>query len=154
MEKVTTDHTAQGKRGSHRARAPPWAEGPAGQGMTGQQLRACRRSRDTETSAEACSPLLSEGEGDGKLSTHPYSLMSLSLHILSIKWAHQSKQLVLYLPWICSHSYKIIISWTLWWYSGEESAYQCRRRRFDPWSGKIPHAAEQLSLCSTATESS
>ena len=24
---------------------------------------------------------------------------------------------------------------------------------FDPWSGKIPHAAEQLSLCVTTTES-
>ena len=24
--------------------------------------------------------------------------------------------------------------------------------RFDPWSGKIPHAVEQLSLCTTATE--
>ena len=23
---------------------------------------------------------------------------------------------------------------------------------FDPWSGKIPHAAEQLSPCATATE--
>ena len=29
-----------------------------------------------------------------------------------------------------------------WWDSG-----QCRRHRFDPWSGKIPHAAEQLRLC-------
>ena len=24
--------------------------------------------------------------------------------------------------------------------------------RFDPWSGKMPHAMEQLSLCTTATE--
>ena len=24
------------------------------------------------------------------------------------------------------------------WPSGKESAYQCRRRRFDPWVGKIP----------------
>ena len=23
---------------------------------------------------------------------------------------------------------------------------------FEPWSGKIPHAAEQLSLCTTTTE--
>ena len=29
---------------------------------------------------------------------------------------------------------------------------QCRRHGFDPWSGKIPHAAEQLSPCTTATE--
>ena len=25
-----------------------------------------------------------------------------------------------------------------WWLSGKESAYQCRRRRLDPWVGKIP----------------
>ena len=34
-----------------------------------------------------------------------------------------------------------------WWLSGEESACQCRRHGFDPQSGKIPHAKEQLSLC-------
>ena len=27
-----------------------------------------------------------------------------------------------------------------------------RGHRFKPWSGKIPHAAEQLSLCATTTE--
>ena len=31
------------------------------------------------------------------------------------------------------------------WLSGKESAHQCRRHRFDPWSGKIPHAVEQLN---------
>ena len=31
------------------------------------------------------------------------------------------------------------------WLSGKESTYQCRRHRFDPWSGKIPQAGEQLS---------
>ena len=39
-----------------------------------------------------------------------------------------------------------------WWRSGWESACQCRGRGFEPWSGKIPHAAEQLSPCATATE--
>ena len=37
-----------------------------------------------------------------------------------------------------------------WWLSGKESA--CRRPGFDPWSRKIPRAAEQLSPCSTSTE--
>ena len=32
---------------------------------------------------------------------------------------------------------------------GEDSACQCERHRFDPWSGKIPYAVEQLSLCAT-----
>nr|XP_058902079.1 pyruvate dehydrogenase phosphatase regulatory subunit, mitochondrial-like [Kogia breviceps] len=27
-----------------------------------------------------------------------------------------------------------------------------RGHRFEPWSGKIPHAAEQLSPCATSTE--
>ena len=32
-----------------------------------------------------------------------------------------------------------------WWRSGWESACQCRGHGFEPWSGKIPHAAEQPS---------
>ena len=39
-----------------------------------------------------------------------------------------------------------------WWLSGKESAYQCRRYRFDSWSRKIPHATEQLSPCTTTIE--
>ena len=36
--------------------------------------------------------------------------------------------------------------------SDKESACQCRRCRFDPWSRKTPHIAEQLSPGATATE--
>ena len=32
-----------------------------------------------------------------------------------------------------------------WWHSGWESACRCRGHGFEPWSGKIPHATEQLS---------
>lgn len=32
-----------------------------------------------------------------------------------------------------------------WWSSGKESACQYNRHRFDPWSGRIPPATEQLS---------
>ena len=39
-----------------------------------------------------------------------------------------------------------------WWRSGWESACQCRRHGFEPWSGKIPHAAEQLGPWATTTE--
>ena len=39
-----------------------------------------------------------------------------------------------------------------WWLSGKESTCQCKRHRFNPSSGKIPHAAEQLSLCTTTIE--
>ena len=37
-----------------------------------------------------------------------------------------------------------------WWVSGKESSCLCRRRRFDPWSGRISQAAEQPSPCATA----
>ena len=39
-----------------------------------------------------------------------------------------------------------------WWHGGWESACQCRGHAFEPWSGRIPHAAEQLSTCTTAAE--
>ena len=38
------------------------------------------------------------------------------------------------------------------WRSGWESACQCRGRRFVPWSGKIPHAAERLGPWAMAAE--
>ena len=37
----------------------------------------------------------------------------------------------------------------IWWLSGKESASQCRRCRFYPWSRKIPHAGEQLRSYAT-----
>ena len=39
-----------------------------------------------------------------------------------------------------------------WWHSGWESACQCRGHGFEPWSGKIPHAAEQLGPWATITK--
>ena len=36
-----------------------------------------------------------------------------------------------------------------WWRSGWESACQCRGHGFEPWSGKIPHAAEQMGPWAT-----
>ena len=38
------------------------------------------------------------------------------------------------------------------WRSSWESACQCRGHRFEPWSGKIPHATEQLGPWATTTE--
>ena len=48
--------------------------------------------------------------------------------------------------------YNLMLYGLPWWLSGEESAYQCRRHRFDPWSRKIPHAMEHLSSRTTTTE--
>ena len=39
-----------------------------------------------------------------------------------------------------------------WWRSGWESACKCRGHGFEPWSGKIPHAAEHLGPWATTTE--
>ena len=39
-----------------------------------------------------------------------------------------------------------------WWRSGWESACRCRGHGFEPWSGNIPHAAEQLGPWATTTE--
>ena len=33
----------------------------------------------------------------------------------------------------------VLSSRLLWWLSGKESACQCRRHKFNPWSRKIPH---------------
>ena len=38
------------------------------------------------------------------------------------------------------------------WSGGCESALQCRGPLLDPWSGKIPYAAEQQNPCAAATE--
>ena len=47
---------------------------------------------------------------------------------------------------------KILLLRFPWWLSDKESSCQCRRQWFNPWSGKIPHAVEQLSLRVTTTE--
>ena len=39
-----------------------------------------------------------------------------------------------------------------WWRSGWESTCQCRAHGFEPWSGRIPRAAEQLSPWATIAE--
>ena len=36
-----------------------------------------------------------------------------------------------------------------WWLSGKESTCRWRRHGFSPWSGKIPHVLEKLSLWTT-----
>ena len=39
-----------------------------------------------------------------------------------------------------------------WWRSGWESACRCRGHGFEPWSGRVPHAAEQLGPWATTAE--
>ena len=65
---------------------------------------------------------------------------------------HFSRLYALYSVKISSFLSPLNTSRTSWWYSGWESAYQCRRHGCDAWSRKIPHAVEQLSAWATATE--
>ena len=59
----------------------------------------------------------------------------------------------LYISHPCFNMLLKLSVWGLpWWRSGWESACQCRGHGFKPWSGKIPHAAEQLSPWATTTE--
>ena len=45
------------------------------------------------------------------------------------------------------------LCWGLpWRLSGKELTCQCRRHGLDPWSGRIPYAAEPLSPCATTIE--
>ena len=53
-------------------------------------------------------------------------------------------------PWLLDLSECNFLSLP-WWLSGKESV-QCRRRGFNPSSGKIPRASEQLSPSTTTTE--
>ena len=54
--------------------------------------------------------------------------------------------------WIWAKRISRIFMGLPWWLSGEESTCQCRRHRFDPWSGKIPHAKQQPNSCTTTSE--
>ena len=51
-----------------------------------------------------------------------------------------------------SHGFLKVPHGFLWRSSGKESTSQCRKYRFNPQSGKIAHAVEQLGPCATTTE--
>ena len=69
---------------------------------------------------------------------------------LLLTFSHNSYVRMVWREWYKSS--KIISCGLPWWRSGWESACQCRGHGFDPWSGKIPHAAEQLGPWATITE--
>ena len=76
----------------------------------------------------------------------PHLKMSLKIfwHMI-ILYLHESW---FYLLW----KFKTTLSGLPWWRSGWEFACQCRGHGFKPWSGKIPHATEQLGPWATITE--
>ena len=73
--------------------------------------------------------------------------MSLGQNIFHSCWATWAQQTHL-IPLVHKPRNKGL----LWWHSGGESACQRRGHGLDSWSGRIPHALEQLSTCATSTE--
>ena len=71
----------------------------------------------------------------------------------SIKW-----ELTIRITWECTDDCTSLKRWCQGrpWSSADANppACQCRGHHFDPWSGKIPRAAGQLSPCETTTEPS
>ena len=87
----------------------------------------------------------------------PVSWFGISLK--AVRWSNIGAHLVylshlknhcLLLPSVqCFKSYWFGLPW---WHNGWESACQCRGHGFEPWSGNIPHATEQLGPWATTTE--
>ena len=73
------------------------------------------------------------------------SLTGTDIHI------HPLKRIMVLFPENINQ-WHIIVRGLPWWSSGKESTCQCKENGFDPWSRKISHAVEQLSLCATTTE--
>ena len=48
--------------------------------------------------------------------------------------------------WRSEHQSQIRALGLPWWPRGQETAFRYRGRRFNPWSGKIPHTTESLAL--------
>ena len=73
----------------------------------------------------------------------------------NLKCEPRSKgQITRYLHWVVGFAGGAGNSLELpWGLSSKESACQCGRYRFDPWSVKITHAKEQVSPGTTTTES-
>ena len=104
----------------------------------------------------------------------PKSIKIKEVNFLNIYWSFIQRTLerfylfhiflsILYTSLRCSHYIKFhfrmfkmlfprIHLWLPWWLGGKESTCQYRRQGFSLWSGKIPHALEQISPCATTIE--
>ena len=77
-------------------------------------------------------------------------IIVISITIYYYYYAHLQFPKFLYV-YIALNTIKLLLGLP-WWCSGWESACQCREHGFEPWSGKIPHAAERLGPWATTTE--
>ena len=65
---------------------------------------------------------------------------------------HSLEQIKFLIPLQSKVHAKISVMGLPWWRSGWESACQRRGHGFEPWSGRVPHAAERLGPWATITE--
>ena len=72
---------------------------------------------------------------------------NISFHYSFVLKFHSSRNSTIHYPFIWYLSRIPLGPHSKGWLRDKESTCQCRRQEFDPWSGKIPHATEQLSLC-------
>ena len=97
-------------------------------------------------------------------------LTATAVQQLLNEWSHITIALFILLllkPWIRYYGTTFTVNREKWckdgylqeckvclprWFNGKESACQCRRHRFHPWSGKIPHAVEQLNWCTMTVD--
>ena len=80
----------------------------------------------------------------------------LEISCLKWRWGWGNLWNIYYIILCCQLSYYIqelrSTAGLPWWRSGWESACQCRGHGFEPWSGKIPHAAERQGPWATIAE--
>ena len=80
-------------------------------------------------------------------------LLNVSLRtVSSIEKCWLAEKCHLNLATFCRMWLKLSTTGLSWWCSGWGSACRCRGHGFEPWSGSIPYAAEQLSAWATTTE--
>ena len=100
--------------------------------------------------------------GDGHLGYSSSPIPAPFFVIMMLPWTFLFTCIMVY---FCKHIYRINLecAWSFkhlkiditglpWWHSGWESACRCRGHGFEPWSGKSPHAAEQLGPWAIITE--
>ena len=110
--------------------------------MQGTQFDPYTRPKKNETRKQGPTQL---GDGNFRLSTILEHHPATSPPTKQMKVTHPAALTPKF-------SYKNLSPGLPWWRSGWESACQCRGHGFEPWSGKILHAAEQLGPWATTTE--
>ena len=131
----------------------PWDSPGKNTGVGCRFLLQCVKMKSESEVAQSC-PTLS----DPMDCSPPGSSVPGILQARILEWVVMDFCLNLPSFWRCWSQERSLINLLPglpWWLRGKESACQCRRHGFDPWSGKIPHAVEQLSpsVCLSVAQS-